>query len=372
MSRHFVYLAECADGTLYTGYTTDPERRQTEHNEAKGARYTRGRLPVRFIHVEEAPSRADAQRREAEIKAMTRRQKLDLPDTGVLYLCATPIGNLEDISLRCLRVLKEVDLVAAEDTRRFRKLANHYELTVPVVSYHDHNRRTRGPELIERLAAGASVALVTDAGLPGISDPGEDLVRLALEAGLTVVPIPGPVAALTALVASGTATGRFVFEGFLPREKKQRRSRIEEIARETRTVILYEAPHRVVETLEELAKAIGSRAVVCARELTKLHEEFRRGSAAELAAYFREKGARGEFTVIIGSLSQAVDKAAELTTDFLPSAGALSAEPGQAVLGLMTSGVPEKEAVRRIAAATGLHRRDVYRRVVAAKNQSQG
>lgn len=387
MSRHFVYLAQCADGTLYTGYTTDPERRLAEHNQGQGraARYTRGRLPVGFIHVEEASSRSEAQRREAEIKAMTRRQKEDLvaqnsfeskqapvpPEAGragVLYLCATPIGNLEDITLRCLRILKEADLIAAEDTRHFRKLANHFGLLSPVVSYHEHNQRSRGPELIERLAGGAAVALVTDAGLPGISDPGQDLVRLALQAGLKVVPVPGPSASLTALVASGAATERFVFEGFLPREKKRRWVRIEEIARENRTVILYEAPHRVMETLRELAVAIGDRPVICSRELTKIYEEFRRGTAGELADYYRENRARGEFTIILDHLETPLGADGQLRGNQGLDVDMVDPDPGRTVLDLVATGIPEKEAVRRVAVATGHHRRDIYRLVVAAKN----
>lgn len=367
--RHFVYLAECSDGTLYTGYTTDPERRQVEHNRGKGAKYTRGRRPVRFVYLEEAASRSEAQKREAEIKAMSREEKIGLAGgNGILFLCATPIGNLEDISLRCLRVLREADLIAAEDTRRFRKLASHFEISAPVVSYYEHNAHIRGPEIVQRIREGASVALVTDAGLPGVSDPGEHLVRLVLEADLKVVPIPGPSASLTALVASGAATGRFVFEGFLPREKSGRRERIETIAREPRTVILYEAPHRVVKTLQDLAGVIGERPVVCARELTKVFEEFRRGSAAELAGHYGEHGAKGEFTLIIDA-AEGLSGGTEAAPD--PLAEAMVADPGGTVLVMVDSGWPEKEAIRRTAVATGKSRREIYREVVAAKSNKQ-
>ncbi|HBT50447.1 MAG TPA: 16S rRNA (cytidine(1402)-2'-O)-methyltransferase, partial [Caldanaerobacter subterraneus] len=205
-----------------------------------------------------------------------------MEEYGTLYLCPTPIGNLEDITLRVLRVLSEVDLIAAEDTRQTLKLLNHYEIKKSLVSYHEHNKVTMGPKLIEKLKSGKSIALVTDAGTPSISDPGEELVRLCIQEGIKIVPLPGPTAAITALIASGLDTSSFVFEGFLPKKSKERREKLERISREERTTILYESPYRLKETLKELKEYIGERKVVVARELTKIHEEFIRGTVEEV------------------------------------------------------------------------------------------
>jgi len=220
-------------------------------------------------------------------------------ENGTLYLCPTPIGNLEDITLRALRILKEVDLIAAEDTRVTRKLLNHYDIKIPLVSYHEHNKREKGPEIISMLQQGKNIALVTDAGTPGISDPGEDLVRLAVEAGIAVVPLPGPAAAICALTASGLPCERFVFEGFLPRKKKERTERLRELSGETRTIVLYEAPHRLTKTLEELGQALGNRSIAVAREMTKVHEEFFRGAISGAAARFASTPPRGELVLVI-------------------------------------------------------------------------
>ncbi len=214
-------------------------------------------------------------------------------------MVATPIGNLEDITLRALRVLREVDLVAAEDTRRTRVLFARYGITTPLTSYFEHNKLRRGPELLARLRAGARVALVTDAGTPGISDPGYHLVRLAQEAGIPVVPVPGPSALLAALSAAGIPGDRFVFEGFLPARPGRRQARLRELAALGRPVVLYESPHRLAATLGAIAEVFGDAEVVLGRELTKQFEEFRRGTAAALRARVEAEGIRGEVTLIV-------------------------------------------------------------------------
>ena len=192
---------------------------------------------------------------------------------GKLYLCATPIGNLEDITLRVLRVLEEVDLIAAEDTRNSIKLLNHYEIKTPMTSYHEFNKIEKAYQLVEKLQEGMNIALITDAGTPGISDPGEELVKIAYEAGIEVTSLPGPAACITALTLSGLSTRRFAFEAFLPKDKKERKRILEELQKETRTIILYEAPHHLIKTLEELREALGNRRITLCRELTKNYEE---------------------------------------------------------------------------------------------------
>ncbi len=219
--------------------------------------------------------------------------------TGTLYVVATPIGNLEDVSLRALRILREVDLIAAEDTRRTRTLLAKHGIGTPVTSYFEHNKLRRGPELVARLRAGQRLALVTDAGTPGISDPGFHLVRLARDAGIPVVPIPGPSAAVAALSAAGVPGDRFVFEGFLPVKRGRRRARLRELQPLGRPIVLYESPHRVAATLEAIGEVFGAVEVVLARELTKQFEEFRRGTPAELLAALPAEGLRGEVTLIV-------------------------------------------------------------------------
>ncbi len=279
---------------------------------------------------------------------------------GILYLCGTPIGNLEDISLRALRTLREVDLIAAEDTRRTSRLTQHYQIATPVTSYHQHNERTRGPELISQLQAGKSVALVTDAGLPGISDPGQILVQLALGAGLTVVPIPGPTAALTALVASGAPGDRFVFEGFLPRRGRARKARLAEMVAERRTVILYEAPHRLLQTLGDLAQALPERPITVARELTKHFEEFLPGVASELLAHFRLNAPRGEFTLVLHSTAPTdPDRGKRGISEAL-------AEHLEEVERLRRGGASLKDAVQEVSTRTGLPRRQLYQAAARA------
>ena len=229
---------------------------------------------------------------------MTEKNKV-MPRT--LYLVATPIGNLADLSERAVKVLSEVDFVAAEDTRNTRALLSHFDIHRELVSYHEHNKHERGPQLIARLASGESCALVTDAGMPAISDPGEDLVRLAAEAGIPVTCIPGGTAAVTALALSALPTGRFAFEGFLPTDKRERRLRLDALAREERTAILYEAPHRLKKTLSELCEALGAdRKISLCRELTKLNEEIVRTDLSGAVAYYEEREPRGEYVLVLG------------------------------------------------------------------------
>jgi 16S rRNA (cytidine1402-2'-O)-methyltransferase len=220
---------------------------------------------------------------------------------GTLYLVATPIGNLEDITLRALRVLREADLIACEDTRQTRKLLDHYQIRKPLVSYHEHNEAARAEELVERAAGGASVAVVTDAGTPGVADPGYRVVRKAIERGVAIVPIPGPVAAAAALAASGLPVEAFRFGGFLPPKRSRRRKMLEALAGESATLVFYEAPHRILDALEDVLAVLGPRPVVVAREMTKVHEEFLRGGADEVLSALRARDViKGEITLLIG------------------------------------------------------------------------
>ena len=218
---------------------------------------------------------------------------------GILYICPTPIGNLEDITLRTLRVLEEVDLIAAEDTRHTIKLLNHYEIKKPLISYHEHNKVVKGDLLIEKLESGINIALVTDAGMPGISDPGEDIIRLSIENGIEVIPLPGATAAITALVISGFSTDSFVFEGFLPSKKNDRIKELQRLKDEKRTIILYEAPHRILNLLKDMYEELGDRQISISRELTKIYEETFRGSIKEALNKFEAERPRGEFVLIM-------------------------------------------------------------------------
>jgi 16S rRNA (cytidine1402-2'-O)-methyltransferase len=268
---------------------------------------------------------------------------------GILYLVASPIGNLEDVTLRAIRVLKECDLIACEDTRHTRKLLNHYGIEKPAVSYHDHNEATRAPELIARLREGASIALVSDAGMPLVADPGYRLVTAAVAAGISVQPIPGPSALVTALAASGLPTDSFRFSGFLPPKSGQRRAVLESIQDEQATVIFYEAPHRILETLADIDRILGARPVVVARELTKTHEEFLRGTAAGILAVLEARDAvKGEITLLIG-------KGAGIKV------GEASVE--EAVAACMSEGMERMDAIKAVARRYGLSKRDVYQRV---------
>jgi 16S rRNA (cytidine1402-2'-O)-methyltransferase len=269
---------------------------------------------------------------------------------GTLYIVATPIGNLEDITLRALRVLKEVDLLACEDTRQTHKLLNHFGISKPAVSYHDHNEAARTPEILEKLEAGLNIALVSDAGTPLLSDPGFRLVNAAIAANIMVVPIPGPAAAITALAASGLATDAFRFCGFLPPKSTQRRKVLEPLRSESCTLVFYESPHRILDALEDVAAVMANRRVVLARELTKLHEEFLRGTAAELRTQLEARpSVKGEFTLLIAKpegTTQADDTPVE-----------------DAVQALEDQGVARMDAIKQVARARGMSKGEVYRLV---------
>jgi len=279
---------------------------------------------------------------------------------GVLYLCATPIGNLEDISLRALRILRESDLVAAEDTRQTRKLLSHYEIHTPLTSYHEHNHKVKGAYLLKELLAGKQLALVSDAGMPGISDPGELLVNEALEKGIKVVPVPGANAALCALVASGLPAGAFVFEGFLPSAAGQRRRHITRLAGESRTILLYESPHRLVATLADLHKILGNRRVVVAREITKLFEEFWPGTLLEATEHFKSHRPRGEITLVLAGAQpgEPVDRPETWVSQSLE----------EHVATIESAGKTRKDAIREVARLRNLSRREVYNAVMKREN----
>lgn len=277
--------------------------------------------------------------------------------TGILYLGATPIGNLEDVTLRVLRVLKEVDLVAAEDTRRTRKLFSHYDIHTPLTSYHEHNRHQKGKYLLELLAEGQNVALVSDAGTPVISDPGEELVGAALEKGITVVPLPGPSALLAALVVSGLPGANFAFEGFLPSKNKERRQRLSLLASEKRTVILYESPHRLLKTLDELMQFWGDRRACAARELTKLHEEVQRGALSQLQEHFLAYPPKGEFVLVIEGCSDSEGMGWDAQK------GEISLSLEEHVRILKEEGLPPNKAIKIVARLRDIPRRELYKKI---------
>ena len=264
----------------------------------------------------------------------------------MLYLVATPIGNLEDITYRAVRVLGEADVIACEDTRTTRKLLDHYGIHKPTISYHEHNEVERAGELAERMRAGAAIALVSDAGMPLVSDPGYRLVRAAIENGIPVQPVPGASAALAALAASGLPADAFRFCGFLPPKPGQRSKTLEALAEEHSTLIFYEAPHRILEALEAIENVLGPRPVVVARELTKIHEEFLRGTAAQIRAQLAERDAvKGEMTVLVG-------RAAAPAPDDTPV--------DEAVDALLRAGTPRMDAIKQVARRRGLSKREVY------------
>ena len=275
--------------------------------------------------------------------------------SGTLYLVGTPIGNLEDLTYRAVRVLKEVDFVAAEATRVSGTLLHYLEISKPLVSYHEHNRKQRGPELVQRLLQGETCALVTDAGMPAISDPGEDLANLCHEAGIPVVPVPGACAAVSALAQSGLPSGKWCFEGFLPTAGKQRRERLAVLKQETRTCIVYEAPHRLKATMQELAEQLGDRRVSISREITKLHEECLRMTLPEAAAYYEEHEPRGEFVLVIEGASENPEQAA---ANQMEQAIALTEE-------LTAAGLTLRDAVKQAAKQTGARKNQLYQIMLA-------
>jgi 16S rRNA (cytidine1402-2'-O)-methyltransferase len=276
-----------------------------------------------------------------------------------LYLVATPIGNLEDITLRALRVLKEADIIACEDTRQTQKLLNHYGITTRTTSYHEHNEMTRAAELVLELEQGARIALVTDAGMPGISDPGFRLISLAIRHHLAVVPIPGASAFLSALVASGLPTDSFRFSGFLPAKVGQRRQVLESIRESSRTQVFYEAPHRVKEAMEDIVEILGpQRHVVIAREVTKIHEEFVRGHAGEVLETLKSRGdAKGEITLLIGKMEAAEQKAA-------PSRVSVRQRVEQIIT---EEKLDEKAALKKVAKEMGMSKSEAYRELQRSK-----
>jgi len=269
---------------------------------------------------------------------------------GLLYLVATPIGNLEDITYRAVRVLGEADVIACEDTRQTRKLLDHYGIQKPTVSYHEHNEAERTQDLLTRLAGGTTVALVSDAGMPLVSDPGYRLVRAAIDAGVTVHPVPGPSASLAALAASGLPTDAFYFGGFLPAKTGQRARALEALAEEEATLVFYEAPHRILEALEAVETVLGPRPVVVAREITKLHEEFLRGTAREFRDQLAARDSvKGEITLLIG-------RATSPPPDETPIE--------EAVDTLVRGGMPRMDAIKQVARKRGLSKREVYKHVL--------
>lgn len=273
--------------------------------------------------------------------------------SGTLYLCATPIGNLEDMTFRVLRTLKEVDLIAAEDTRNTIKLLNHFEIKTPMTSYHEYNKIDKATYLVDKLLSGTNIALVTDAGTPGISDPGEEIVRQAYEAGVTVTSLPGACACITALTLSGLSTGRFAFEAFLPHDKKQRKTILENLKTETRTTILYEAPHRLKSTLKELFDTVGERPLTLCKELTKLHETVQLFTTSTALEYFSENEPRGEYVLVLEGISQEIlDEAKKEQWE------TISIE--EHMEQYLSKGLSKKDAMKRVASDRGVSKRDIY------------
>ncbi len=272
---------------------------------------------------------------------------------GTLYLCATPIGNLEDMTFRAVRVLQEADLIAAEDTRNSIKLLNHFQIHTPMTSYHEYNKFEKGRELTELLREGKNIALITDAGMPGISDPGEELVKMCADAGITVTAVPGACACVTALTLSGLATRRFAFEAFLPADKKERRMVLEELKNETRTIVIYEAPHRLTKTLEELLEHLGNRKISVCRELTKRHETIFRTDLKGALDYYEKEEARGECVLVLEGrtaeelLKEKQDEWKKMT-------------PAEHVAMYEAQGIIRKEAMRLAARDRGVSKREIY------------
>lgn len=272
---------------------------------------------------------------------------------GKLYLCATPIGNLDDITLRVLNTLKEVDLIAAEDTRHSIKLLNHFDIKTPMTSYHEFNKVEKARYLVEKMKEGVNVALITDAGTPGISDPGEELVKQCYEAGIELTSLPGPAACITALTMSGMATRRFAFEAFLPADKKEKQRILEELKGETRTIILYEAPHRLVRTLTELLETLGDRRISVCRELTKKYETVFRTTLSEALAFYEAEEPKGECVIVMeGKSVEEIQREKEESWESMPIEEHMER--------YLSQGMEKKEAMKRVAKDRGISKRDVY------------
>ena len=266
-------------------------------------------------------------------------------EAGTLYICPTPIGNLDDITFRVLNILKEVDLIAAEDTRHTLRLLNHFQIKKPMTSYHEHNIREKGPHLIQQLQEGKTIALVSDAGMPGISDPGQDLIRLAIEEGIDVVGLPGPSAALLALVISGLPTEKFAFEGFLPSKSTDRKKALEAIRGERRTLIFYESPHRITTSLEDMVDVLGDRQASLSRELTKHYEETIRGGLSELLAVSKDRNLKGEMVLVVSGAEEAEPEEVDIKNELRK---------------LLEGGMTKKEAVKELVRVHGVPRNQVY------------
>lgn len=280
--------------------------------------------------------------------------------TGTLYLCATPIGNLEDITYRVVRTLREVDLIAAEDTRNTIKLLNHFEIKTPMTSYHEYNKYDKAAHLVSKLAEGNNIALVTDAGTPAISDPGEELVRQAHEAGIPVTSLPGACACITALTLSGLSTRRFAFEAFLPSDKKERNTLLEALKTETRTIILYEAPHHLTSTLELLRDTLGDRRITLCRELTKLHETVQTTTLSDAVSYYKEHTPKGEYVLVIEGLSQeAINKKLQSFWEEMDLSEHMDL--------YLNQNLTKKEAMKKVAADRGVPKREIYQKLLESE-----
>lgn len=276
---------------------------------------------------------------------------------GTLYLCATPIGNLEDMTFRVIRTLKEVELIAAEDTRNTIKLLNHFEIKTPMTSYHEYNKIDKAKYLVEKMLSGTNIALVTDAGTPGISDPGEEIVKQAYEAGITVTSLPGACACVTALTLSGLSTRRFAFEAFLPTDKKERKIILESLKTETRTTIIYEAPHHLKATLSELYSYIGDRKITLCKELTKLHETVQQMTIASAIEYYGTTAPKGEYVMVIEGISQQ-----ELQEKSIQEWEKITIE--EHMNKYLTQGMDKKAAMKQVALDRGIPKREVYNSLI--------
>lgn len=264
---------------------------------------------------------------------------------GKLYICPTPIGNLEDITLRTLRILGQADLIACEDTRHSLKLLNHYEIKKPLTSYHEHNVKEKGPTLIYKLLEGQNIALITDAGMPGISDPGEDIIKMAIEEGIEVVGLPGPSASITALVVSGLSTDKFVFEGFMPSKKRDRVKALEVLVEEKRTIIFYESPHRLIDTLNDMLEKLGNRKIAIVRELTKLHEEIYRGDFIGAISKFESTPIKGEFVIIVEGNTEVQEITVDIQKELKKH---------------IENGMTKKDAIKKVVEEFNIPKNEVY------------
>ena len=276
---------------------------------------------------------------------------------GKLYLCATPIGNLEDMTFRVIRTLKEVDLIAAEDTRNSIKILNHFEIKTPMTSYHEYNKIEKGKKLVEKMQEGTNIALITDAGTPGISDPGEELVKMCYEAGIEVTSLPGPAACITALTLSGLPTRRFAFEAFLPSDKKERQAVLKELVDETRTIILYEAPHRLIKTLQELHENLGNRRITICRELTKKHETAFVTTLEESILYYEANEPKGECVLVLEGRSRE-----ELRQEEVAKWEEMTIEEHMDYY--LKQGIQKKDAMKMVAKDRGVSKREIYQNLL--------